>query len=331
MTKYVVTGGGGFVGKALCKMLRSRGAEVVAIARGEYPELAKMGVTLVRSDIAAPGPEFHKAFSGADAVFHVAAKVDMWGPWKDFYRINFEGTRNVLQSCRTAGVKRFIFTSSPSVIADGKDLCGVDESIPYPREFHAFYPQTKSMAEKLVLEAHGHDGMATIALRPHLIFGPGDTNLIPTILERARAGKLMQIGSGENLSDFTYIDDCVAAHLCALDALERDQSLGGRAYFISQGRPMRLWDFVNRIVTASGLAPIKRRVPAWVARAIARTSEAVCRLFTPTSEPLLTRFLVSEMATSHYFDISAARSKLGFSPRFTVEEGLRLTFATTVL
>ena len=222
--------------------------------------------------------------------------------------------------------RNLIFTSSPSVIANGKDLNGVDESISYPQHFEAFYPKTKSIAERLVISSHNPGTFNTIALRPHLIFGPGDTNLLPTIIERAKSGKLKQIGDGSNLSDFTFIDDCVAAHLCALKALNVDPSVGGQSYFISQGDPMPLWGVINCVLEASGVSKITKRVPKTLAMLVAALSETLCRLVPALGEPVLTRFLVSEMATSHYFNINAARTKLGFSPRFTVQEALKITF-----
>ena len=265
------------------------------------------------------------AVRGVDCVFHTAAHVKMWGPREAFVRGNITATSNVLSACHAAGVARLVFTSSPSVVATDHDLRGVDESQPYPLRYTAFYPQTKATAERAVLEAHG-PALRTVALRPHLIFGPGDTNLVPTILARARAGRLVQVGDGRNLVDLTFIDDCVSAHLLAATALERDPAVGGRAYFISQGSPVPLWEWIGRVLDLHGVAPVRRRIPATLARLLATTAEAAwwtCRL---RSDPPLTRFLADEMSTDHYFDIGAARRLLGYEPSCTVWEATERTF-----
>jgi len=247
----------------------------------------------------------------------------MWGRYEDFFAANVLATRHVITVCRREGIRRLIFTSSPSVIADGSDLCGVDESYPYPVHYEAFYPETKAIAEREVLAA---TDLWTVALRPHLIWGPGDTNLLPTIVERARAGRLIQIGDGSNRVDITYIDDCVSAHVCALEALERDPLCRGRAYFISQGEPVELWRWVNEVLAANGLPPVSRRISRRVATGIASVAEFVARLRGGGKEPFLTRFLVGEMSTSHYFDISAAQRLLGYTPHFSVAAGMAETF-----
>lgn len=330
MTKrYVITGGGGFVGKALAKALRARGDEVVSIARGAYPELEALGVTTVRADIGDDPSAWREAFRGATGVFHTAAKVDMWGDYSDFFRVNVLGTRNVLDACRLAGVRNVVFTSSPSVIHDGTDLKGVDESYPYPAHFEAHYPKTKAQAEQEALAAS--DGsLRCVALRPHLIWGPEDTNLVPTILERARAGRLTRIGRGENLVDLTFIDDCVRAHILAMRALEEDrQQVFGKAYFITQGDPINMWDWINEVVERNGLPRIKKSLPVRVAMPLAYVMEGVAkvaRICGVRMKPLLTRFLVSEMATHHYFSIEAARRDLGYIPSCTVAEAMVKTF-----
>ena len=321
--RFIVTGGGGFVGGAIARALRERGAEVVSIARGEYPELRTAGIESVRGDLGEAGP-WMDSFAGAVGVFHVAAKVDMWGARADFFRANVLGTRNVMAACRRHGVQRLVFTSSPSVIADGRDLPGIDESYPYPDHYEALYPETKAAAEREVLAAKD---LWSVALRPHLIWGPGDTNLLPTIIERARSGRLVQVGHGENLVDTTFIDDCVAAHLAAFEALGRNPACRGRAYFISQGEPISLWGWVNQILAAVGMPPVTRRINPRVARGIAALCELWARLRGGAEEPLLTRFLVAEMATSHYFDISAARRDLGFVPRWSIAAAMERTFS----
>ena len=328
--RYVITGGGGFVGKALGKALRAEGHSVLALARSAYPELATYGIESARVDISSDPKMWQSLCEGADGVFHIAAKVDMWGAYDDFFNVNVVGTRNVIAACLAAGVRNLVFTSSPSVIHNGSNLHGVDESYPYPKHFDAFYPQTKAQAEQEVLAANNGETLRTISLRPHLIWGPEDTNLIPTILERARAGRLTRIGRGENLVDVTFIDDCVQAHIMAMRALESDNKQAqGRAYFITQGEPVRMWAWIDEVLQAHALPPVSKSIPTNLAMGLAYVMEMiskallVCGINKP---PLLTRFLVSEMATDHYFSIEAAARDLGYAPRHTMKEAMGKTF-----
>jgi len=313
MSRFLITGVGGFVGGAIARALRSQGHDVIGIGRGEYPEASALGVRVERRDITKLNNSDQALFDGVEAVFHVAARVEFWGAYDDFYATNVTATEKLLELSRAAGVQKFIFTSSPSVVANGKNLRGVDESQPYPAHYDAFYPQTKALAEQAVLRANSAD-FWTISLRPHLIWGPGDTNLVPTILERARAGRLVQVGSGRNIVDLTKIEDCVQAHLKAETALAHAPQCRGKAYFISQGQPVAMWDWINQVLIENGLAPVTRRIPHSVAKVAAIALEAICKILPGTPEPLLTRFLVDEMATDHYFNIDAARRDLGYQP-----------------
>lgn len=338
--RYVVTGGGGFVGKAISRALIKRGDSVLSLARGDYPELRGLGIESARIDISSDYRGWIELLRGASGVFHTAAKVEMWGRHRDFFKVNVEGTRNVIKACNQVGIKHLVFTSSPSVIHSGEDLRGVDESQPYPEVFHAHYPATKAQAEREVLAADSAGaavGLRTVALRPHLIWGPGDTNLVPTILERARAGKLTRIGEGRNLIDLTYIDDCVAAHLLAMDRLEQGGAdVGGRVYFITQGEPVNMWAWIDQVLLMNGLPAVKRSIPRGLANLIARCMQGVARgvellrldTLGMSYTPLLTEFLVSEMAGDHYFSIEAARRDLGYSPSCSIEEALRRTFGS---
>lgn len=309
---YVVTGGGGFLGRALCSRLIGLGSTVTSIARGDYPELREMGVKTVQLDIASDLERLKDVIRGARCVFHVAAKVTMWGPYEGFYKTNVLGTRTLIQACREVGVRNLVFTSSPSVVASGKDLCGVDESIPYPKKFHAYYPQTKALAEQEVLAANS-SSLATIALRPHLIFGPGDTSLEALVVKRAKQGRLVRIGDGQNLADFSYIEDCVSAHILAAEALEGNPACRGKVYFISQGVPVKLWDWIDAALRRNGLPPVKRSVPKFIACLAGSALETLARIL--PIDPPFTRFLAEEMATSHYFNISAAKRDLGYEPQ----------------
>ena len=326
MACFIVTGGTGFVGKALATALKERGDEVWSLSRSDAPQLRELGINTLQADLSAGLDSCVEVFERADAVFHVAAKVDMWGKYEDFFASNVVGTRNVIEACKKGGVKRLVYTSSPSVVADGTDLCGVNEDYPYPAQHDAFYPATKAMAEREVLAENGKDGLLTCALRPHLIFGPGDTNLIPTVLERAKAGRLARIGDGSNLVDICFIRDCVRAHLLAEQALRENKDAAGRAYFISQAEPVKLWAWIDDVVTRSGLEPISKKYPKSVALALARVFEFFAKVLPGQREPLFTHFLVSEMATSHYFDLSNAKKFLGFEPQYSVAEAMEITF-----
>jgi nucleoside-diphosphate-sugar epimerase len=324
--KYIVTGAGGFVGRSIALALLKQGHTVIGLARGEYPDLTTAGVQMYQADLSGPREFLSPLFKDADGVFHVAAKVDMWGPYQEFFAGNVLATRNVMQACREQGVSKLIYTSSPSVVADGGNLRGIDEGYPYPSRYKAFYPRTKAQAEREVLAANQGSGFFTIALRPHLIFGPGDRNFVPTIVERARQGRLPQVGDGKNMVDFTFIDDCTAAHLCALKALDGNPNARGRAFFISQGEPTPMWWWIREVVKRSGAPEIRRRLPKRIGMVVAGGCELISRLLPGNPQPLLTRFLVSEMATDHWFNINAARKELGYAPASTILDALQKTF-----
>jgi nucleoside-diphosphate-sugar epimerase len=264
--------------------------------------------------------EVQKACKGMDLVFHVAAKPGVWGTYEDYYRTNVIGTRNVIEGCNLHHVPRLVYTSSPSVVFDGADMEGVDESVPYPKNYHAHYPKTKAMAEQDVVKAASRD-LRTIVLRPHLIWGPGDTHLAPRIIERAKG--LKRVGDGTNLVDTVYIDNAAHAHILAADRLDMNPEVSGKVYFISQGKPVPLWDMVNDILKAGGLSPVKRSISRKTARIIGAVLEFVYSALKLNGEPRMTRFLADELATSHWFDISAARKDLGYTPLVSTEEGLR--------
>jgi nucleoside-diphosphate-sugar epimerase len=325
--RVVVTGGGGFVGGALGARLHADGHEVIAVGRRPNPRAVGLGIRSVVCDLTAADARSRLAetFAGVDCVFHTAAHVKMWGPREAFVRGNVVATDAVIAAARAAGVGRLVFTSSPSVVAADHDLRGVDESQPYPRVYRAVYPETKAAAERAVLAAHGGE-LGTIALRPHLIFGPGDTNLVPTILQRARAGRLVQVGAGKNLVDLTFIGDCVAAHVRAAAALGENPTVGGRPYFISQGTPVPLWEWIARVLALHDVPPVRRRIPAGMARLLATAAETLWWTLHLPSDPPLTRFLAEEMSTDHYFDIGAARRELGYEPSCTVWEATERSF-----
>jgi nucleoside-diphosphate-sugar epimerase len=319
-----VTGGGGFLGGAVVDALLARGDDVVSLARGDYPALRERGVDTRRGDLADPAV-CADAVDGADVVFHVAARAGIVGTVAQFRHSNVEGTRVLLDACRERGVGRLVFTSTPSVVHSGADIRGGDESLPYATHFDSPYPETKAEAERLVLAANGPD-LATVALRPHLVWGPGDTQLVPRILARARSGRLRFVGDGTAIIDTTYVDDAAAAHLDAADHLAPGAACAGRPYFVTSGDPRPVHELVNGIVTAGGMAPVHGTVPLPVAVAAGAAVETVWRVLgraVDLGEPPMTRFLARQLATAHWFDISAARRDLGYAPQVPLDEGFR--------
>jgi nucleoside-diphosphate-sugar epimerase len=319
--KALVTGGGGFLGKSIVQRLLRRGDAVRSFSRGDYPELRALGVEVARGEIA-DADAVAAAAAGCDIVFHVAAKAGIWGPYRDYYQVNVVGTENVLRACRVQTIRLLVYTSSPSVVFNGKDMEGANESVAYPEHFDAAYPQTKALAEQLVLKANGAD-LATVALRPHLIWGPGDNHLVPRILARGRAGTLRRIGNRPNLIDCVYIDNAADAHLLAADRLTPGSPIAGKAYFISQGEPLPLWDLVNLILRAGGVPPVTRSISPRLAYGVGWLFEQVYRLCQIHREPRMTRFLARELSTAHWFSIEAARRDLGYYPTVSIEEGMR--------
>lgn len=318
--KALVTGGGGFLGGAIVRLLRERGDTVRSFSRQSYPALDALGVEQVRGDLS-DRAAVQSAAARCDIVFHVAAKAGVWGPWSDYYRANVLGTENVIVACRANSIGRLIFTSSPSVTFAGIDQKGVDESESYPKRFLAHYPHTKALAEQAILAANGPE-LATVALRPHLIWGPGDPHLVPRLIERARAGRLKRVGRASKLVDTVYVDNAAAAHLLAADRLGPGSVVAGKVYFISQGEPEPLWDFVNKVLAAAGLPPMTRSVPAGVAYATGAILEGLYRLLRLRGEPPMTRFVARQLSTAHWFDLTAARRDLGYVPAVSTEEGL---------
>lgn len=316
----LVTGGGGFLGGAIVRQLLERGDAVRSYSRGAYPELARLGVEQLQGDLT-DRRDLTSAAQGCECVYHVAAKAGIWGSYQEFHEVNVTGTENVLTACRLHGINKLVYTSSPSVVFDGRDVTGGDESLPYPAHFEAHYPHTKALAEQLVLTANCSD-LATVALRPHLIWGPGDNHLVPRIIAKGRAGKLRRIGNRPCLVDTVYVDNAARAHLLAGDKLTPGSPIAGRAYFISNGEPIPLWEMVNRILAAADLPPVTRTISPRMAYAVAGLCEGIWSLFKLSGEPPMTRFVAQELATAHWFNINAARKDLDYDPEITIAEGL---------
>ncbi|MFI5345006.1 MAG: NAD-dependent epimerase/dehydratase family protein [Elusimicrobiota bacterium] len=318
--RALVTGGGGFLGSAIARKLRERGDDVRVFARGSYPALEVIGIDVMRGDLA-DADAVSAACEDRDVVFHVGGKVGLWGAYEEYFASNVTGTKNVLKACGEHGIGKLVFTGSPSVVFNGSDVEGWDESAPYPERFDSHYSRTKAQAEDMVLAAN-HHRLATVSLRPHLIWGPGDNHLLPRLVKRARAGRLFRIGADSKKIDTIYIDDAVEAHLMAAVQLSPIADIAGNAYFLSAGDPRPVWEIVDRMLAAAGLPPVKKSVPKGLAMTAAGACETVWRTLGLQSEPPLTRFLVLQLTTAHWFKIDAARDELGWRPRVKIEDGM---------
>ena len=317
--KVLVTGGGGFLGKAIVKMLRGIGLRVRSFSRGAYPDLDALGVEVFRGDLGS-AEAVAKAAEGCGLVFHVAARPGAWGPYEEYYQANVTGTENVLAACRKHGIKRLVYTSSPSVVFNGKDMENVTESAPYPDHYEAHYPKTKSIAEKMVLAANSPE-LATCALRPHLIWGPEDNHLVPRLVKAAREGRLKIVGDNRNKVDTVYVDNAAEAHLLAATKLVYGGPPAGKAYFITNEEPRPCFDIVNLILKAAGIPPVTASISARTAYAVGAVMEFGYKLFRLSGEPPMTRWVATELATAHWFDITAAKTDFGYKPRITLDEG----------
>jgi nucleoside-diphosphate-sugar epimerase len=324
--KVLVTGGGGFLGTAIVRAWLARGAKVRVLGRSDYPKLRAAGVECIRGDVGDIAA-VERAVEGCDSIFHVAAKVGYWGPLAEYRKTNIAGTENMLAAAKKFGVPRFVYTSSPSVvIGDRGGFENADETVGYPARYLYHYAETKAAGEALVLKANDAQ-LATVAIRPHFIFGPGDPQIVPRLLDAAKKGKLVRVGRGDNKVDVTYIDNCVEAHLLAHDALERaDSRARGQAYFIGQEKPVLLWEFIAKVLEGFGAPPVKKKIPFSVARALGAVVEMVYRVFRLSGEPPLTRSAAIALGTSHYFSHEKAARDFGYVPKVTVEEGLARVF-----
>lgn len=317
----LVTGGGGFLGTAITRKLIESGNRVRSFQRSASPELATLGVECVQGDIADPA-SVQNAAAGCDIVFHVAAKAGVWGAYDEFHRANVIGTENVINACRFHGIRKLVYTSSPSVVFDGHDEEGIDESTPYPQKYLTHYPKTKAMAERGIVAANSPN-LLTVSLRPHLIWGPGDNHLVPRLIERSKQGNLRRVGHGKNLVDTTYIDNAAEAHLLAAKQLEPGSKVAGKSYFISNGEPFPLFDMIDRLLACAGEPPVKRGIPAPLAYFAGGVLEMLYGVTGRRDEPPMTRFVAKQLSTSHWFRIDAARKDFGFAPQVSIEEGLR--------
>ena len=318
--KAFVTGGGGFVGSAIVRQLVDKGIEVAVFGRSRYPILEKLGIRQYQGNIL-DSDLLIRFMRGYDTVFHVAAKAGIWGPKHEFEETNVVGTRNVLGACFANSVKSLVYTSTPSVVFDGKDINGLDESLPYAKRFLCYYASSKAVAEQMVL-ASNSDILKTCAIRPHLVWGPGDPHLVPRLIERGKSRKLKIVGAGRNMVDISYIDNVAEAHILAAENLDSHATAAGNAYFISQGEPVNLWNWINSLFERLDIVPVRKRIGARTAYILGTLLEGLYMWSNVDREPPMTRFLAEQLARSHWFSIAGARRDLGYKPRISTPEGI---------
>lgn len=300
------------LGGAVARALHERGDEVTVLQRRS----SGLPCREVLVDVTSPDAVRH-AVRGQDAVVHLAAKVDVTGPWRDYERVNVAGTRHVVDGCRAAGVAQLVYVSSPAVDHAGLSLVGAPAGSAEPRTARGHYARSKALAERLALAADG-SALAVVAVRPHLVWGPGDTQLVGRIVARARAGRLALVGSGAALIDTTYVGNAADAIVAALD---RAEVARGRALVVSNGEPRPVAEVVARVCRAAGVPAPRRHVPLRVARAGGAVVEAAWALARPAGDPPMTRFLAEQLTTAHWFDQRRTRAALDWTPAVSLEEG----------
>jgi len=328
MKQALVTGGGGFLGSNIVRMLLDKGITVRSLQRSDSPDLKKLCVEIIRGDISDRDTVINAA-EGCDVIFHVAAKAGVWGDYDDYYQCNVTGTKNIIDACKAHNIQKLIYTSSPSIVFAGEDEENINESTPYAEHFLTAYQKTKALAEQMVLAAN-NETLATVALRPHLIWGLGDPHLAPRIIERAKAGRLRLVGKQNNLVDSTYIDNAALAHLLAAEALETNSNCAGKAYFISNDEPIPMKELINRILTVANLPPVTKTIPTQLAYTIGMMMEFVYRIFKLKEEPAMTRFIAKQLSCAHWYDLTAAKKDLGYQAKVTMDEGMEKLRASLI-
>ena len=315
--RVLVTGASSLIGAGVVRSLVERGDEVRVLQRRS----AEPGsdVVEVLGDVADRGV-VDEAIDGCDAVVHLAARVGLTGTREQFVETNVTGTRNLLEAAHERGVGRFVHVSSPSVAHDGHAIVGGGADEPTAAAGSAFYPETKAMAERLAIAADDAR-LGVVVVRPHLVWGPGDTQLVGRVVDRARGGRLALVGGGTALVDTTYVDNAVDALVAALDAVAPGAPCAGRAYVVSNGEPRPVRELVAGICAAAGVEFSPRDVDLRAARVVGSVVERLWSRLRPESEPPLTRFLAEQLGTAHWFDQRSVRRDLGWTPTIGLDEG----------
>ena len=313
--RVLVTGASGLLGGAVAARIVANGHEVRTFQRRAS---GVDGVTDILGSVTSPA-DIERAVNGVDAIVHLAAKVSLAGDPADFEAVNIGGTTGLLAAARSHGIERFVFVSSPSVAHSGSSIVG-DGALPAdPNHAHGEYARTKARAELVALEADTAD-LRVVVVRPHLVWGPGDTQLVERIVDRARAGRLPLLGRGAALIDSIYIDNA-ASGIAA--ALERVDAVHGNSYVLTNGEPRPVAELLAGMCTAAGVRTPRWRVPAALARGAGSVIEAFWRVKPGVDEPPMTRFLAEQLSTAHWFDQRTTRADLQWTPEVSLDEGFR--------
>lgn len=318
--RILVTGGGGFLGGAIVRQLLSESYLVRTCQRGQYPELDALAVEVHIGDLSVPEVA-QQAVKGCDAVFHVAAKAGVWGSYRQYHDANILSTKNIIEACQYHQVRRLIYTSTPSVVFNGCNEDGIDETISYTNRCFNHYQRTKIIAEKMVLEANS-ENLATVALRPHLIWGPRDPHLMPRMLTAAQQNRLYFLDQGECMIDCCYIDNAALAHILAFQKLEIGNHISGKAYFISNDEPIEIKKFVNHILNANNMPPVDQYISSTLAYYIGFLLEIIYHIFFIPSEPPMTRFVAKQLSTSHWFKLDNSKQDFNYYPPISIQQGM---------
>ena len=312
--RVLVTGATGMLGAGVARQLASRGDHVTVMQRGAsglpFPE--------VRADVL-DRAALADACRGQDAVVHLAAKVSVVGGWEEFERVNVLGTRNLLEGASSAGAERFVYVSSPSVAHAGEPIVGAAAEPANPDSARGHYARSKAIAEISALAASGAN-FSVVAIRPHLVWGPGDTQLVGRIVDRARSGRLVLVGGGTALIDSTYVDNAVTALVAAVD---RAPALRGEAFVVTNGEPRTVAELLTRICRAAGVPEPTRSVPPAVAAAAGAVVDRAWARLDRDGEPPMTRFLAEQLSTAHWFDQRRTREALQWTPHVSLADGFR--------
>lgn len=326
--KVVITGGLGFVGNQIAQSLRKTTEinEIIAIGRSNQPPPSKIfeGLRYVTCDLSKENLNY-PWLKDVDVVFHVAAKAGVGGRYKEYFNANFVATKNLMEGCKSYGIQRFIYTSTPSVVFNNQNIRNGNESLPYLNTQISPYAFTKAKAEKLVLESHRPREFQTLAIRPHLVWGKGDPHLLPKVINRHRKKRLRIIGFGKNKMDLTHVSNVAHAHICAYRSLKRDSSFGGKPYFIGQNEPVELWPWLNDLFKGLKMSPLNKSISFKNAYILGWFLEKIWGVSRLGSDPPMTRFVASQLAHDHWFSSSSAKKDLNYEPIINMKDAMEDT------